>query len=381
MSESFLSSFSKLPKTAQSFSSAPPQYSNTLPSSQCPNGFPVDTYAGYGVNSWEVLYSIWNSYQSTIGAKFTQSQSDNLSPFAPNQIVSSIVGPKNIFIIRHGEKNKSVITTTSANIQYHINQNGVYRACQIPTLVNKLATTGFPITYMVSTNPCPFNSDDPSTRNQQTINMASFLLNIPLFVFGDITQTQAVANALFDLSPTNPFNGLNILICWEHTTIQDLCLKLMDKANNVNRSLHNGEDFFAQPSVSNQTCVDGQYLAPNTSTAYPFNIQTETSPGPPPTYTYTSHPPATAVYPFWNTNNFDNMFCFKSNLDSSDFIFTLSNQQQYNCLTCYPNCETKIGLFQPPSSCTKAVYYTPGSTPSLEQECLTPPTDWTYTPP
>lgn len=379
MSESFLSSFSKLPKTAQPLSSTP-QYSNTLPSSQCPNGFPVDNYAGYGVNSWEVLYSIWNSYQSTIGANFTQSQANNMSPFAPNQIVSSIIGPKNIFIIRHGEKNKSVITSTSANIQYHINQNGVYRACQIPTLVNQLAKTGFPITYMVSTNPCPFNSADPSTRNQQTINMASFLLNIPLFVFGDITQTQAVVNALFDTSPTNPFNGLNILICWEHTTIQDLCLKLMDKSFLVGRSIMDADNFFAQPSVSEQTCLDGKYLAPPGESSTPFNVKVETSPGPPPTYDYVSHDPKTAVYPFWNTNNFDNMFCFKSNLDSSDFIFTLSNQQQYNCLTCYPNCETKIGLFQPPSSCTKTIYYIPGSTPTLEQECL-PPTEWSYSGP
>lgn len=376
MSESFLSSFSKLPKTAQPFSITTPQYSNTLPESQCPNGFPVDNYAGYGVNSWEVLYSIWNSYQSTIGAKFTQSQADNLSPFAPNPIVSSIIGPKNIFIIRHGEKNKSVITSTSANIQYCINQNGVYRACQIPTLVNKLAKTGFPITYMVSTNPCPFNSDDPSTRNQQTINMASFLLNIPLFVFGDITQTQAVANALFDTSPTNPFNGLNVLICWEHTTLQSLCLDILNKSKEVQRSLLNGKDFFAQKIVYEQTCLDGKYLALPGVNNQPFNQKIEDPPGSG-TYIYPPQDPATAVYPFWNTNNFDNIFCFKSNLDSTNFIFTLSNQQQYNCLTCYPNCETKIGLFQPPSSCTKTIYYTPGSTPSLEQDCL-PPTDWIY---
>ena len=40
----------------------------------------------------------------------------------------------------------------------------------------------------------------------------------------------------------------------------------------------------------------------------------------------------------------------------------------------------KIGLFQPSSTCSKTIYYTPGSTPSLEQECLPPPTGW-YSPP
>ena len=54
-SDNFLFNFSKLVKTTQSTSSMA-QYSNTLPASQCSNGFPVDKYAGYGVKSSEVLY-------------------------------------------------------------------------------------------------------------------------------------------------------------------------------------------------------------------------------------------------------------------------------------------------------------------------------------
>jgi uncharacterized integral membrane protein len=369
MSNRVLSSFSKLIKTTQ--------YSNTLPTSQCSGGFPVDKYAGYGLNSLEVLYSIWNSYQSTIGAQFTQSQSNISAPTLP----TTMIGPKNIFIIRHGEKTNSTVATTTApaNIQYHINQNGVYRACQIPTLVNELATIGYPITYMVSTNPCPLNAEDPSMRNQQTISMASFLLNIPMFIFGSSNNTQAAADALFDTSPTNPFNGLNILICWEHTKIQDLCLKLMDKSLLVGRSTKTADEFFAQSTVTEQTCVGGTYLAPAGSGNTPFNVKVETSPEPHPTYDYPAQHPATVVYPFWNVNNFDNMFCFTSNLDNTEFDFILENQKKFNCLTCYANCELKIGLFQAQSNCTKPIYYYPNST-QLETECL-PPTEWAYSTP
>ena len=374
MSDSFLSSFSKLPKPTQPISSTA-QFSNTLPTSECSGGVPVNKYASYGENSLEVLYSIWNSYQSTIGAQFSQSQSDNAAPVDP----TIMVGPKNIFIIRHGEK----ISSTATNRQYHLNQNGIYRACQIPTIINQLAVMGYPISYLISSNPCPSNTADPSMRNQQTITMASFLLNIPLFVFGSISETQAVADALFDPSPTNPYNGLNVVICWEHTCIQDLCLKIINTCNSalgVNRSTMTADQFFAQTSVTSQTCVNGTYLAPPGEANAPFNVQVETSPGPPPVYDYISHDPATVVYPFWNTNNFDNMFCFTSNADNTNFDFTFINEQYFNCLTCYANCQLKIGLFQPSSTCSKTIYYTPGSTPSLEQECLPPPTGW-YSPP
>ena len=379
MSDSFLSNFSKLPTTTQPVSSTA-QYSNTLPASQCPGGSPVNNYAGSGVNSYEVLYSVWNSYQSTIGAQFTQSQSNNFAPIVPR----TMVGPKNIFIIRHGEK----IPSTPTNRQFHLNQNGVYRACQIPTVVNKLAEIGYPISYMLSTNPCPMNSADPSMRNQQTITMASFLLNIPMFVYGSIDDTQPLASALFDTDPTNPINGLNVLICWEHTTIQDLCLQLMNTCSSlgagINRSSKDGNAFFADPLVSKQTCVDGQYIAPPVASAYPFNIQTldpPTTPPTPPTYTYTSHPPSTAFYPYWNTNNYDNMFCFFSNPDNTEFEFLFTNQQYFNCLTCYASCQARVGLFQPMSTCSKTIYYIPGQTPVLEQECLPPTTDWAYTGP
>lgn len=350
MSDQFLSSFSKLPKTTQPTS----QYSNTLPTSQCPNGFPVDNYAGYGVNSWEVLYSIWNSYQSTINAQFTQSQSNNAAPTPSENIM---IGPKNIFIIRHGEKN----ITSVNNVQYHLNQNGVYRACQIPTIINQFAAAGYPISYIVTCNPCGYNTGSSTMRPQQTISMASFLLNIPMFTYGKSSNTQAVVDALFDTDSTNPFNGLNVLICWEHTAIQELCLKIIEKSNTagIDRSTKNADDFFAQTSVSKQTCPDGKYYAPV---------------GNPP---FTTDPlnPASIVYPFWNTNNYDNIFCFFANADNTVFDFTLSNEQYFNCLTCYPSCQLKIGLYQPANiNCNATIYYY-NQGDNIESKCL-PPTDW-----
>ena len=355
MSDNFLSSFSKLPKTTQSSA----QYSNTLPTSQCPNGFPVDNYAGNGVNSWEVLYSVWNAYQSTIGAQFTQSQADNAAPTPAENIM---VGPKNIFIIRHGEKTSS----SRYDVEYHLNQNGIYRACQMPTLINQLATNGYPISYLVSANPCPWNSADGSMRQEQTVQMASFLLNIPMYMFGGNTDTQEVVDALFDTFSTNPFNGLNVLICWEHTAIQDLCLKIIKKSYELappnKRSTKGPDDFFAQTTVSDQTCVGGKYLSPA---------------GNPPFSTVPTNP-ASIVYPYWNTHNYDNMFCFLSNATNINFDFVLTNQQYFNCLTCYPSCELKIGLYQPINNCTHSTYYY-DDTDEIEPKCV-PPTDWVYLP-
>lgn len=369
MSDQFLSNFSKLPKVVQPVSTTA-QYGNTLPTSQCPGGFPEDKYAGYGVNAYEVLYSTWVSYQSTIGAQFTQSQSNIGAPVDP-----TMVGPKNIFIIRHGEKTSSRPGTgsTGSTIQYHLNQNGIYRACQMPTLINQLATIGYPISYLVAANPCPWNSVDPSMRQEQTIQMASFLLNIPMFMFGSANDSQAVADALFDIDPTNPFNGLNVLICWEHTAIQDLCLTLLTQSVAVGRSTIGPDEFFAQPSVSQQTCVGGRYLAPAGEAYTPFNVKVENS-VPPPEYVYIPHEPATSFYPYWNTHNFDNMFCFFANVDNTDFDFTLTNQQYFNCLTCYSSCELKIGLFQPINNCTHSTYYY-DSDDEIEPNCV-PPTEW-----
>jgi hypothetical protein len=73
MSNNFLNNFSQLKTNKNSYQG------NTLRESQCINGFPVDKYSSYGgsnVKSWEVLYSIWVSYQNTLGAKFTYQQAD-----------------------------------------------------------------------------------------------------------------------------------------------------------------------------------------------------------------------------------------------------------------------------------------------------------------
>ena len=68
-------------------------------------------------------------------------------------------------------------------------------------------------------------------------------------------------------------------------------------------------------------------------------------------------------------------FVFFGNATNTVFDFTLSNEQYFNCLTCYPSCQLKIGLYQPSNNCNATIYYYPNGE-QLEPECL-PPTEWT----
>ena len=162
MTDTFINGFLKnsLFKNSlfKSTSTAGP-YGKTIPTNDCINGFPISRYAGYGVNAWEVLYSIWVANQSTIGAKFTNNQAAIAAPGTS----PLCTGPANIFIIRHGEKNPS------PDVNYCLNNNGIYRSSQLIEYVNKLATAGTPISYIITCNPCAFNTGDPSMRPQQTI--------------------------------------------------------------------------------------------------------------------------------------------------------------------------------------------------------------------
>lgn len=345
--------------------------SNTLPSNDCSNGFPIDKYKSYGgrgTNPWEVLYSIWNSYQNTLGAQFTLNQDISKAPSNTN-----IIGPSNIFIIRHGEKNGS----SSPN--YSINNNGIYRACQLMNFVNDLAEKGTPISYIITCNSCPYNTSDPSMRPIQTISMVSFMLNIPIFIYGGAQDFPEVVSQLFlnDSPPnsknTNPFNGLNILICWEHSAIQALCLNILNGAGQNKRlkfSLDNdkadlyGDVFF---SIKNP-CPDGNYECTVSS-----DISGTTSPSP-----YYINPNSNSVpkyigsnskfYPYWNNYNFDSVYHLKSN--SSNFFdeFKIFNQP---CLTCYSNCNIHIGLYQPLTApCVTSNIYPD------EDSCELPPNTW-----
>jgi len=322
--------------------------SNTLPEKDCKDGFPVDKYASYvsGVNKKKLLYSLWNSYQNTIGAKFTQQQADSGAPVTPD-----VKGPANIFIIRHGEK------SSSPPVNYSLNNNGIYRSCGLMNFVNKLARDGTPISYIVTCNPCPYNSEDPSMRPVHTISMVSFMLNIPIFIFGGSTDFAPVVKNLFN---SGTFDGLNVLVCWEHTAIQQLCLNLLDNAGKKNRlpdKCKTGDEFF---KIKNP-CPDGNYKCnDNTSPYYPPEPGTVPGVG-----------ANTQYYPYWNDDNYDTVFWLKSNPTNYIFDFKIFKQQQ---LTCFSSCNLYVGLYQPLSpTCNKGYTYT------NEESCELPPSSWKTT--
>ena len=371
MTDSFLNGFIKkslAKRLAKSTSTVAGPYGKTVPSNDCINGFPISRYAGYGVNAWEVLYSIWVANQSTIGAKFTNTQAANSAPGAS----PSCTGPANIFIIRHGEKNPS------PDVNYCLNNNGIYRACQLIEYVNKLATAGTPISYIISCNTCAYNTGDSSMRPQQTMAMTSFMLNIPMYIFGGPQDYTAVIDKLFN---SGIFDGLNVLFCWEHTAIQQLFLNILNGAGIIgrlpitegttNQDDWYGDAYFAKYSTPDNLCPGGTYLCTDAGSPYYTDNTSLTYPG------STGLPrcigPNSQYYPYRNTNDFETLYWFKSS-SSSNYTFTF-NITKEPILTCYSSCELIVGLYQPLTlECSSTnKYYT--SSDSIEKECL-PPTDW-----
>jgi len=324
-----------------------PPYNNTLPSSECSNGFPIDKYSGYGVNAWEVLYSIWCSSQNTLGAKFSYNQCVTKAP-GLNPVCS---GPANIFIIRHGEKNQK-------KPNYCLDNNGAYRASQIMTFINQLANDGYPISYIVSCNPCPYNTDDPSMRPMQTASAASFMLNIPMFIYGGSLDYTSIVNGIFS---SGQYDGLNVLIVWEHGAIQQLCLNILDTAGSINRLPNNmttGDEFFN----TFNPCANGNYICNDSlSHFYPPDPNTVQGVG-----------TNTEKYPYWNNYNFDNVYWLSSISPNYTFGFSIFKEP---CYTCYPSCGINIGLYQPlnPSCESSNIYYK--STDEVENKCQVP-SEW-----
>jgi hypothetical protein len=367
MTDAFLNGFIKK-SLAKSTSTVGGPYGKTVPANDCINGFPISRYAGYGVNAWEVLYSIWVANQSTIGAKFTNTQAANAAPGA----APLCTGPANIFMIRHGEKNPS------PDVNYCLNNNGIYRACQLIEYVNKLATAGTPISYIISCNTCAYNTGDSSMRPQQTMAMTSFMLNIPMYIFGGPQDYDTVIDKLFN---SGIFDGLNVLFCWEHTAIQQLCLNILNAAGFISRLQitqgtggYNdwyGDAYFAQYSTPDNLCPDGNYLCTDISSPYYTDNINLTNPG------GTGLPncigPNSQYYPYRNTDNFETLYWFKSS-SSSEYKFTFKITKE-PVLTCYSSCELIVGLYQPlTEQCSSTNKYY-DSSDSIEKECL-PPSDW-----
>lgn len=123
---------------------------------------------------------------------------------------NSTKGPENIFMIRHGEK----IKTKDA-----LDCNGILRSTYIPELIETLNKDGFGIHAIITAY------DYNSMHQQQTVSLTSWLLSIPIFTYGDQTETINAVNQLF----SNPYyNGKSVLICWEHNCIQTLLNNIIE---------------------------------------------------------------------------------------------------------------------------------------------------------
>lgn len=377
--ETFLKGFLKRSLAKKTTTSNSWPYSSTIPANGCyydsttTQYFPISRYAGYGVKAWEVLYSIYVANQSTIAAKFTYNQALNKEPTSP----TSCNGPANIFIFRHGEKN------SSESVSYELNYNGIYRACQIIDYVNKLAIAGTPISYIITCLPCPYNSTDSSMRPQQTIGLASVMLNIPIFMYEGSQDYSFIETKLFN---SGIFDGLNVLICWEHTAIQQLCLNIINTAatlpsgsrlpSNITQGTDGypewyGDAYFKKYSPVNDICPDGNYLAP-IGTETPYYIYGPNYPGelqPNGESLPRCIGPNSAYYPYRNTNNFESVYWFSSSvLTNYEFTFKLSNE---TVITCYKHCLLHIGLYQPLNT-----QCTPGNKYTNEEDCKVPPASW-----
>ena len=338
MTDNFLLGFSKLKKSNSVTNSSSP-YSNTLPTSDCINGYPINKYEGYGVNAWEVLYSIWVANQSTIGATFTTNQYLTAAPTS-----SPTKGPENIFILRHAED-------SAPQPNYSLDNNGFYRASQLIGFINKLASDGYPISYIITCNPCAYNTPNPSMRPEQTIALTSCMLNIPMFIYGDMSDYKAVVSKLF---LSGIFDGLNVLICWERTSIQGLALRILDGASSLEPSrlpatIRNGTEFF----VKVNPCPDGNYLCNDTSSPYYAGEDTDSK-----------------YYPYWQHYDYNSMYWLSSS-PATNYVFDFKILPQ-PCLTCYASCDLHIGLYQTESiACAlDNVYYS--SSDDIEAECQVP---------
>lgn len=120
-------------------------------------------------------------------------------------------GPSNIFIIRHSERNDIK--------ELPLNCNGILRSTLIPNLIEKINENGIGINAII----CPY--DYKTMHEQQSIMLTSWLLNIPIFMYGENHDTKIAVENVF----TNPyFNGKSILFCRKHTCIQQLIKNIID---------------------------------------------------------------------------------------------------------------------------------------------------------
>jgi hypothetical protein len=135
-----------------------------------------------------------------------------------------------------------------------------------------------------------------------------------------------------------------------------------------------GDEYFHQMSVPDNLCPDGTYLSRTGVTNYNEHYDPSANDN-----GYNTTPefigPHSYLYPYWNDECFNRMFCLTSSLLTTDTnIFTFSIQKE-DVLTCYASCELQIGLYQPLKQLCGGAYEYYSSSDDIEKECKLP-LDW-----
>lgn len=154
-----------------------------------------------------IIQTLYNDYEKIRG----KDKHVNLNL---NEITAPAIGPRNIFIIRHAE-------ALTDPIPINLDCNGIYRSIYIIDLIEEINKTGNKIDVIVTTNPSYATS---SMHSQQTISLASWLLNIPVYIFGGNTETK---KTIEDMYKNTVFNNKNVLVCWAHSCIQTFLKDLL----------------------------------------------------------------------------------------------------------------------------------------------------------
>ena len=227
-------------------------------------------------------------------------------------------------------------------------------------------------------------------RPSQTIALTSVMLDIPTFVYGPAQDFDPVADALFNNSTSNQYNGMNVVICWEHSAIQALMLKLLNKAGQISGRLPSGvvdndpvvpnlltgSNFFKElatgtlvnSSSPEYAISSGDYfvstsLKGETGTPYQVDLAANL---PLPSYI---DGPNSQYLPYWNNGTFNLTYHIgtaSGSVNANELNLFNIYKQPIN--TCFASNTIKIGLYQPlTASCTTAnLYYTQNGSTEIE---------------
>jgi hypothetical protein len=158
----------------------------------------IKCIGGYPTKNDNKLYKIYISYNDLRESnKYLNKNKTNSSP----------IGPANIFIIRHSERINTLVPLTS---------NGILRSIFNLDLIEGLNDVGYGIDYIVTVNS---DLTSGNMHMQQSVFMISWMLNIPLFIFGSEKEPELAVSQVYK---NVIFNNKNVLFCWEHSCIQQL---------------------------------------------------------------------------------------------------------------------------------------------------------------